>query len=154
MATTTPSTVPTNEVGRYLTPLLAGLIALALNGKQAHWHVHGRTFTQIHGQLDGLVGDARTYADEVAERAVTLGVAVDGRPAQVASQTDTPSFPTGFLDGDKVVRAISDQLDATITRARAAVGPLGELDPVTQDVVLDALRGLEKHRWMFNAQVS
>lgn len=152
--TTMTTKAPATEIAACLHPVLADLIALGLNAKQAHWHVRGRAFTQIHEQLDTLTADARTYADEVAERLVTLDVPVDGRPAYVAAHTDTPEFPPGFLDGDTIVQAIKEQLDATITRTRLAIEPLDNLDQVTLDIVLDALRGLEKHRWMFAAQTS
>jgi starvation-inducible DNA-binding protein len=146
--------VATKEVGRLMQPVLVDLIALSLNGKQAHWHVQGRHFTQVHEQLDDLVADARKYADEVAERLIALDVAVDGRPATVGSTTALPEFDEGFLSDDKVVSAIVDQIDAAIRRARAALKPLDEIDQVSQDIIIELLRALEKHRWMFAAQVT
>ncbi len=145
-----PAGVDGQEVATHLQPLLLDLIALALNGKQAHWHVHGRHFTQVHEQLDVLVADARQYADEVAERVVALGVAVDGRPQTVAEGTKT--FPEGFLADDKVVALIVEHLDAVISHAREALDAVEEVDLVSQDLVIEILRTLEKHRWMFQAQ--
>jgi len=135
-------------------PVLVDLIALSLNAKQAHWHVQGHHFMQVHLQLDELVADARRFADEVAERLVALDATVDGRPAAVATTTNLPEFDQGFLADDKVVSAIVDQIDATIGRARAAVEPLDDIDKVSQDVVIELLRALEKHRWMFAAQTA
>jgi starvation-inducible DNA-binding protein len=59
--------VPGNEqyeqvVRDHLQPLLTDLTALALHGKQAHWHVTGRDFLPVHEQLDRIVADARTWA--------------------------------------------------------------------------------------------
>ena len=142
------------EVGQLMQPVLVDLIALSLNGKQAHWHVQGRVFTQVHEQLDTLVDDVRGFADTVAERMVALDVPVDGRPAAVATTTNLPEFAQGFLGDDKVVSAIVDQIDATITRARNALDALDSVDPVSQDVIIALLRVLEKHRWMFAAQTS
>jgi starvation-inducible DNA-binding protein len=150
--TTTP--VPAKEIAALLQPLLVDLVALALNGKQAHWHVQGRHFTQIHEQLDVVVADARRAVDQVAERVVALGVPVDGRPAAVASTTHLPDFDHGFLDDEKVVRGVLDQLDGVIKQGRQVLEPLGELDPISQDIVIEVLRTLEKHRWMFAAQAS
>ena len=43
----------------------------------------------------------------------------------------------------------------TVTgRMRPRVQRLGEVDPVTQDVLIGVLAGLEKQRWMFSAQQS
>ena len=142
------------DVARCMQPVLVDLIALSLNAKQAHWHVQGHHFMQVHLQLDELVADARRFADEVAERLVALDATVDGRPAAVATTTNLPEFDQGFLADDKVVSAIVDQIDATIGRARAAVEPLDDIDKVSQDVVIELLRALEKHRWMFAAQTA
>jgi starvation-inducible DNA-binding protein len=150
--------VPGNEqyeqvVRDHLQPLLTDLTALALHGKQAHWHLTGRDFLPVHAQLDQIVGDARTWADDVAERAVTLGFVVDGRPNAVAASR-LPSTPDGFVDGDKALRVTEQQLSAAIETGRADLAELGEIDPVTQDLVIGIVQGLEKHLWMVQAQLA
>ena len=145
--------VPGKEVARYLQPMLVDLVALALNGTQARLHVRGRHVVAIGGQLDGLVADARRFADEVAERLVALDVAADGRPTTVAATTSLPEFASGFAGEDMVLDAVVDQIDAAIARARDALGALGEIDRVGQDVIIGVVRALERHRWMFAAQV-
>jgi starvation-inducible DNA-binding protein len=143
-----------SEVASCLQPVLTDLLALTLNLKQAHWHVRGQHFTPVHELLDTVVADARTYSDDVAERVVALGVAVDGRPESVADKTSLPHIADGFLTDDKLVAAVVEQLDAAIESARAALKPLDEADPVSQDIVIELLRELEKHRWMFEAQTA
>ncbi|MER3452895.1 MAG: DNA starvation/stationary phase protection protein [Acidimicrobiia bacterium] len=138
----------------FLQPLLADLTALALNGKQAHWHVTGPQFLPVHEQLDALVSDVRSWTDMVAERAITLGVPVDGRPETVAATTKVQSVAEGWLPADKAVAAMVDELRGVIERTRAGLDRLGELDLVTQDLVVEILRGLEKHLWMFQAQLT
>ncbi|MFW6090419.1 MAG: Dps family protein [Actinomycetota bacterium] len=144
-----PIKVDGNAVAAQLQPLLLDLVALALNGKQAHWHVHGRQFLSVHERLDDLVTDVRAHTDRIAERIVTLDVAADGRPHTVAEAT--PVFPEGFLADDKVLSLIIEHLDTTIDHAREALGPLDGIDLASQDLVLEALQMLEKHRWMFAA---
>lgn len=146
--------VPPEEIAPLMQPVLADLIALTLNAKQAHWHVRGRHFTPLHEQLDTLVADSRTYSDEVAERVIALGGEVDGRPDVVATTTNVPTAHPGYISDDKVVAQVVEQLDATISRARLAVDALDVLDLVSQDVIIEVLRTLEKHRWMFEAQVA
>ena len=144
----------TERVATVLQEALVDLTALALNGKQAHWHVRGPQFLAVHEQLDGIVDDARAWSDLVAERAVTRGVAGDGRAATVAAESAVGSFPTGFVEDATTVALVRDLVDAVVVRLRAHVDELGELDPVTQDLVIEVLRGLEKHRWMLHAQVA
>ena len=141
-----------DRVGAVLQEALVDLVALGLDGKQAHWHVHGPLFLPVHEQLDAIVDDARTWGDLVAERSVTLGVPVDGRAPTVAADAGTEPFPTGFVDAGKAVALVRDRVEAVVTRLRSHVEELGELDPVTQDLVIEVLRGLEKHLWMLQAQ--
>lgn len=144
-----PIKVDGKAVAGQLQPILLDLVALALNGKQAHWHVHGRQFLSIHGQLDELVADVRAHTDRIAERIVSLGVPADGRVHTVAEATAV--FPEGFLADDKVLALIIEHIDTTIDHAREALGPLDGIDLASQDLVLEALQTLEKHRWMFAA---
>ena len=140
------------EVAGELQARLVDFVALSLNGKQAHWHVTGRNFVPLHEQLDTIVDDALSWADLVAERAVTLGVPVDGRPGTVAEATEVESFQEGFVSDEKVVRLVVDELAAIAERTRASAERLGDLDLVSQDLLIEILRDLEKHLWMLQAQ--
>jgi starvation-inducible DNA-binding protein len=126
----------------------------AWRGKQAHWHVTGRLFVPLHEQLDAIVDDARAWADLVAERAVTLGVPVDGRPSTVAENTRVSPFQEGFVEDEKVLHLVVDELTKVAERTRIAAERLGEFDLVTQDLVIEIQRALEKHLWMLQAQLA
>lgn len=144
-----PIKVDGKAVAAQLQPILVDLVSLALNGKQAHWHVQGRHFISIHEQLDDLVSDVRTHTDRIAERIVALGIPADGRAHTVADASAV--FPEGFLADDKVLALIIERLDMAIDHAREALGPLDGIDLASQDLVIEALQMLEKHRWMFAA---
>lgn len=141
------------EIASALQEALVNLVALSLNGKQAHWHVTGRHFVPVHEELDAIVTGARDWSDLVAERAITLGVPVDGRPDTVARTASVEGFPEGFVDDDKVVAVVAQQVEQVVSRMRARAQDLGERDVVTQDVIIEILRGLEKHLWMLQAQL-
>jgi starvation-inducible DNA-binding protein len=143
-----------DEVAGHLQALVVDLVALSLNGKQAHWHVTGRHFVPVHEQLDAIVDEARNYADLAAERAITLGASIDARPRAVAEASDVDDLPDGWLGDDKVVQLVANQLTGIVERARTHLDRIGELDVVTQDLVIEILRGLEKHLWMLQAQTA
>lgn len=143
-----------DAAGTALQEALVDLVALALNGKQAHWHVTGPQFVPAHEQLDTIVNDCRAWGDLVAERAITLGVPVDGRADMVASSTALGPFPEGFVDAAKAVAIVSGELGAAIARMRSHLDELAAADPVTQDLVIEVVRGLEKHLWMLQAQLA
>ncbi len=142
------------EVSAQMQKLLVDFTDLAIQGKQAHWHVIGPNFESVHLQLDQIVTDARLWADTMAERAVALGTAVDGNAATVAAQSSLPPFPPGYQDAHLVVAEIADRMRLVIQDTRLGLDRLGELDPVSQDLVIGILEALEKHLWMFQAQLS
>ena len=142
----------TNKVASELQQRLVDLIDLALQLKQAHWAVVGRGFQPVHEQLDSILDDVRDASDEVAERVATLGVAPDGRAATVASSSKLPAREGGFMDYQSTVTSVAELLHATISGLRESIEPLGDLDPITEDLLIGISAGLEKHFWMLQAQ--
>jgi starvation-inducible DNA-binding protein len=142
------------RIGTDLQDTLVELTALSLEAKQLHWNVTGRHFLSLHEQLDTLTDETRAAADAVAERAVTIGYAPDGRAATVAKESPLAEVPEGRLTDRTVVELVVTALTTVTERLQPRVERLGELDPVTQDVLIGVQAGLEKQRWMFSAQQS
>ncbi len=117
--------------------------------KQAHWNVVGRFFRDVHLQLDELVVTARTYADDVAERAATLGVSPDGRAATVAKSSGVPEFGTGWQTDRDVIEAVVAALDKLIHRLRNRIEETDEADLVSQDLLIAITSKLEEAHWMW-----
>ncbi|HEY8482959.1 MAG TPA: DNA starvation/stationary phase protection protein [Spirillospora sp.] len=138
--------------GEALQASLIDLIDLSLVSKQAHWNLTGRNFKVVHEHLDELVSIARNGADDVAERAIAIGVNPDGRARTVADRTQNPQLEAGYLDDDKVVAAITDLLAQMIERFRERIKVTDETDLVTQDLLIGITKQLEKQHWMFQAQ--
>jgi starvation-inducible DNA-binding protein len=103
--------------------MLVDLIDLALIGKQAHWNVEGRWFRSLHLDLDELVDDWRTLGDEVAERAVAIGAAPDGRAETVAGSTEIEPLPTGALGDHAIVEAMASRPADVTARTRRRIDP-------------------------------
>ena len=75
----------TSGVAQFLAPVVIDLQALAVDGKQAHWHVRGSNFQGVHELLDMVVAHAQDYADTAAERVVALGLPIDARIATLTT---------------------------------------------------------------------
>lgn len=135
-----------------LQKLLPQLVALALDAKQAHWNVTGPTFLPLHTLTDELAADAFGWADRVAERTVALGFAVDGRPGTVAAIARP--FLVGRLADREAIDELVGILDDVAATARASLETLDRADAVGHDIVVSALEGLEKYRWMLHAQAA
>lgn len=140
------------RIGTDLQDTLVELTDLALQAKQLHWNVVGRHFLSLHEQLDGLTAEARAAGDAVAERAVTLGYAPDGRVGTVAKESPLRDVPDGRVGDAAAIDLVVGALDVVTERVRRRVERLGELDAVSQDLLIGVLAGLEKQRWMFRAQ--
>lgn len=144
----------TSGVAQFLAPVVADLTALSIDGKQAHWHVRGANFQAVHELLDTVVDHARDYADTAAERVVALGLPIDARVKTVAAKSTTPEMTAGFQQADAAIGEVIAAIDATLKTVRTAVDELAELDPVSQDVVIEIARGLEKDRWFLFAHLA
>ncbi|CAG7613348.1 Dps family protein [Leucobacter soli] len=134
-------------VAQYLTPVVQDLVALAVNGKQAHWHVRGQNFVGVHEFLDEVVAHAQAGSDEVAERIVALGLPVDARIGTVAARATTPELSPGFQQSTVTVREVVAQLDAVLGTIYAAIKGLDDIDLVSQDIVIGIAEQLDKDRW-------
>ncbi|TBN57092.1 DNA starvation/stationary phase protection protein [Glaciihabitans arcticus] len=141
-------------VAQFLGPVVIDLTALAVDGKQAHWHVRGANFQAVHELLDSVVDHAHDYADTAAERVVALGLPLDVRIQTVGAKATNPPLEAGFQQSDKVIAQVIASIDATLVTVRAAIDELGPLDPASQDVAIEIARGLEKDRWFLFAHLA
>lgn len=130
---------------------LVDLIDLSLVAKQVHWSVVGPRFQSVHEALDEIVADARTFTDEVAERATAVGVSPDGRAKTVSADSALDEASAEFTSDDKVIRLITEALAATIKRLRSNIEKVGG-DPVTEDLLIGISARLEQLHWMWEAK--
>lgn len=138
------------EAGHELQATLLELVDLSLIGKQLHWNIFGRPFKPLHEHLDELVDSWRDLSDTVAERAVALGVAPDGRAATISAGS---GIDAGSLDTDTATRQLVERLEDVTERIRSRMDRLGEIDLVSQDVLIDVVRDLEKQLWMLRVSL-
>ncbi|UOE45294.1 Dps family protein [Agromyces larvae] len=141
-------------VAQFFTPVLHELVALAVNGKQAHWHVRGVNFIAVHELLDDVVAHAQEWGDEVAERVIALGLPIDGRLATVAGKSGAVNPKLGFQNYDETIAEVVAQIDLVTEKLNAAIDGLAELDPSSQDVAIEIRRGIDKDRWFLSAHVA
>jgi starvation-inducible DNA-binding protein len=140
------------DVGLELQATLVELVDLSLLGKHLHWNIAGRPFKPLHEHLDELVDSWRAFSDTVAERAVALGLAPDGRSSAVSASSElAPAM--GSIDTDEALREIVRRLAEVTARIRGRMDRLGGLDAVSQDVLIETVRELEKQLWMLRASL-
>jgi starvation-inducible DNA-binding protein len=140
-------------VGQELQATLHELIDLSLIGKQLHWAIVGSLFRPLHLQLDELVDSLHELADTVAERAVALGFIPDGQARGVAAGSELTPVAVGSLEDQVVVRELTHRVAEVSERTRERMDRLGDADLVSQDVLIEVVRELEKQQWMLRAQL-
>ncbi len=154
---TIPATIAGTEAAtstaQLLSPVVLGLQALAVNGKQAHWNVRGSNFIAIHELLDTLVANAQGFADLAAERIVALGLPIDARVATIAEKTRT-AVPAGFAQWQDEIRAVIADMDMVLADVQSAIDGLDETDLTSQDVAIAIKAGLDKDRWFLFAHIA
>lgn len=141
-----------STTGKALQTALVDLLDLTLQAKQAHWNLIGKHFRSLHLQLDEVVDTTRRHADEVAERAVAIGVNPDGRVRTIADSSKFGALEPGYLQDDAVVTAFIDRLSIAVQRIREGIDATEKTDLVSQDLLIGVATDLEMHLWMFQAQ--
>lgn len=139
-------------LARSLQQLLADLIALRLQAKQAHWNVVGHNFRDLHLQLDEVVDAAEDASDTIAERMRALGATPDGRAPTIAATATLPEFPAAEQHVATVADLVTARLHAAAATARGIHDSVEAEDPSTTDLLHEIIVELEKHAWMVSAE--
>jgi starvation-inducible DNA-binding protein len=132
---------------------LVALIDLHLTLKHVHWNVVGMNFIAIHEMLDPQVDAARLQTDAVAERIATLGGEPKGTPGAVVSGRSWDDYPIDRAPTVQHLVALDDVYSGVIGDHRRAVGQLGDLDPVSEDLLIGHLADLELFQWFVRAHL-
>jgi starvation-inducible DNA-binding protein len=132
---------------------LAAYNDLHLTLKHVHWNVVGPNFISVHEMLDPQVELVRGYADEVAERIATMGGSPAGTTGDIVKIRDWDDYdlrrdtvPAHLAALDLVYRGV-------VTSNRDAIATVGELDPVTEDLLIGQTAELEKFQWFVRAHL-
>ncbi len=126
---------------------------LHLTLKHIHWNVVGPNFIGVHEMIDPQVELIRGYADTLAERIATLG----GSPRGTASAIEADRTWADYSIGRDTVLAHLGALDLVyvgfVGTHRDAISSIGELDPVTEDILIGQTAELEKFHWFVRAHL-
>ncbi|HKJ11548.1 MAG TPA: DNA starvation/stationary phase protection protein [Ornithinimicrobium sp.] len=126
---------------------------LHLTLKHVHWNVVGPHFIAVHEMLDPQVDLVRGYADEVAERIATMGGSPQGTTGAIEADRTWDDYSIG-RDGVLAHLAALDLVYVgLLTDHRKAIALLGDLDPVTEDILIGHTAELEKFQWFIRAHL-
>jgi|SRR5665811_1287515 len=140
-------------IGSALHERLTTLVDLSLTLKHIHWNVVGPGFIGVHEMLDSQVDGTRAMADAVAERLATLGGIPNGLPGHITQNRTWDDYSIGRATVAAHLGALDKVYDGVIGDHRKAIVVVGELDAVTEDVLIGQTRELELYQWFVRAHL-
>lgn len=132
---------------------LNSLIDLTLTLKHIHWNVVGPSFIGVHEMLDTQVEALRAMVDETAERIATLGGTPVGTPGYVVEHRTWDDYTLHKALVPEHLAALDVVYTGVIGDHREACAELGELDPVSEDMIISQLSQLELFHWFVRAHL-
>jgi starvation-inducible DNA-binding protein len=132
---------------------LISLLDLGLTLKHIHWNVVGPHFIGVHQMLDPQAARVNELIDQLAERITTLGGSPDGRLGSIVKQRTWDDYGLGRDLVDAHLGALDQVYIGVITSHRDAIDATEEIDPVTQDILIEQTEDLEQFHWFVRAHL-
>lgn len=140
-------------VANMLQQRLSSYNDLHLTLKHIHWNVVGPNFIGVHEMIDPQVEIVRGYADAVAERIAALGQAPRGTAGAIEKDRSWDDYSVGRDTAQAHLAALDLVYDGVITSNRAAIDQVGEIDKITEDLLIGQTGELEKFQWFVRAHL-
>jgi starvation-inducible DNA-binding protein len=141
------------DVAEILQDRLLALVDLTLTLKHIHWNVVGPTFISVHEMLDPQYAGASTMVDDIAERIATLGSEPNGLAGNLVTTRSWDDYPHRRAQVPVHLRELDGVYRGVITDNRKAIERLGELDPMSEDLLVGQTRDLEMYQWFVRAHL-
>ena len=141
------------EVAELLQKALSRYNDLHLTLKHVHWNVVGPNFIGVHEMIDPQVELVRGYADEAAERIAALGAAPLGTPGAIINDRTWDDYSVNRDTVQAHLAALDLVYTGVIEDTRKSIERIGELDPVSEDMLIGHAAELEKFQWFVRAHL-
>lgn len=154
-AYTVPGLTPEQgaQVAELLQDRLNALNDLALTLKHVHWNVVGPHFIAVHEMIDPQVDEIRGFVDETAERIATLGSSPLGTPGEIVKNRSWNDYSLERATTNEHLGALNVVYEGIIADHRKAQAATADVDPVTEDMLISQIRGMELFQWFVRAHL-
>jgi starvation-inducible DNA-binding protein len=142
-----------HKVANALQDRLHALNDLQLTLKHAHWNVVGRGFIGVHEMLDPQIELVRAAVDTTAERMATMGVPPKGTPGAIVKERSWDDYSLGRANVEEHLGALDIVYDGVIADHRKAIEMVGDIDPITEDMLITQTADLEQFQWFIRAHL-
>jgi starvation-inducible DNA-binding protein len=142
-----------SELAAILQERLSTYNDLHLTLKHVHWNVVGPNFIGVHEMVDPQVELVRGFADAVAERIAALGGSPAGTVGAIVRDRTWDDYGLGRDTVPAHLAALDLVYNGVIADSRKAIGRAGEIDPVTEDLLIGHTAELEQFQWFVRAHL-
>jgi starvation-inducible DNA-binding protein len=147
------STKSARLIAEQLQSRLVALIDLSLTLKHIHWNVVGPTFIGVHTMLDPQVDGVAAMVDQTAERIATLGTSPNGLPGNLVMSRQWDDYSLGRALVPEHLSALDLVFDGVIEDHRRSLAAVSDLDPITEDMLIQQSAALEQYQWFVRAHL-
>lgn len=134
-------TEPSRSTSEELQGELRDLLCLAVVGDHVRWVLTGDDAPKLAQWLAESAAQWRAWADQIAQRLVSLGTAPDGRIRSLAVDIPLNWVPNGWLDVEEAQQLMAHRLDALAGWARLRCSQ--SVDPDSVPLIDAVCSGLE-----------
>lgn len=142
-----------HKLAKQLQGCLHQLNDLHLTLKHAHWNVIGPKFIGVHEMLDPQVESVREMTDVIAERMATMGVPPVGTPGALVKDRDWDDYAIGLAQASEHLGALNMVYSRVIENHRKAIESAGDVDPITEDILISQTGEMELFQWFIRAHL-
>ena len=134
---------------------LGSTLDLASQVKQAHWNIKGPQFFARHQLFDEIATHLREHADNLAERAATLGGYAEGTARLAIERSVLPEYDLDAVDGRQHIRTLAERYGKYAKMMRDSIDVAKSVDDAaTEDLFTEVLRATELDMWFLESHVS
>lgn len=140
-------------VANLLDTLLADTCVLATKTRNYHWNVTGGDFVELHDLFQRQYAMLDAAADDIAERARTLGAPARGSLTEFQQATRLTESPGRMLNGREMVAELLHDHELVIRHLREDLHDVETkyVDAGTAGMLASLLERHEKTAWMLRA---
>jgi len=141
------------RLAQLLQERLVALTDLTLVLKHVHWNVVGPHFIAVHEMLDPQVDAARLMVDATAERIAAMGGSPNGNAGALVATRTWDDYEIMRAGTQEHLAALDIVYTGLLAAHRAAMHEAGDLDPVTEDLLIGQVGQLEQFHWFVRAHL-
>lgn len=142
-----------DDIAALLQARLHALNDLQLVLKHVHWNVVGPNFIAVHEMLDPQTTEVRGFADDIAERIATLGTAPSGLSGELVTERAWNDYPLFKADSQAHLTELDKVYTGVIGDHREVLTKVGEIDPITEDILIGQVKDLEQFQWFIRSHL-